>query len=227
MRAVADNVAFSTQYGGLQRNRIQRSARRKQAINVRLVHHSPLGRGSSFQPFCHRLPTCGNGSSGSFLYVLRTRLSDPSTVFPTHRLNDLGGGVLSEIAVFVNCLTLNPEGQMMNDRRRDPWISCSYEFYPKSSIVEPSESEFPVSSSDPRVPGGDYVLLRRDVGNDACNTRHVGMAALAGKYSPGIHAPVPSPQNLADSNRSGPGYVCVLRSAPRHIDSFHHFLSAV
>jgi len=31
-----------------------------------------------------------------------------------------------------------------------------------------------------------------------------------GKYSPGMHAVVPSSQNLADSNRSGPCDICVL-----------------
>lgn len=51
MRAIADNVAVSAQYSVLQCNRIQRTAKRKQATTVRLVHHRPLGRGSSFQHF--------------------------------------------------------------------------------------------------------------------------------------------------------------------------------
>jgi hypothetical protein len=71
-------------------------------------------------------------------------------------------------------------------------------------MVERSESEPPVSYYDPRVPGGHHVLPRCEVRDDGCHTGLVGLAALAGKYSPGIRAAVPSPQNLADSNRSGP-----------------------
>lgn len=56
MRAVAHNVAFRAQYRVLQCNRIQSSARRKQATSIRLVHHSPLGRGPSCRIFCWRLP---------------------------------------------------------------------------------------------------------------------------------------------------------------------------
>src|SRR5271167_3890636 len=98
----------------------------------------------------------------------------------------------------------------MKHHRKGPGISWSYEFYPASPIVECSEFESPVSDSGPRLPGGDRVLPRCQVRDDGCNTGHFGMAALAWKYSLSICAAVPSPQNLADNNRSGPCYVCVL-----------------
>ena len=45
-----------------------------------MVHHRPLGRGSSCTAFCRRLPEGENGPSGSFFLVFRMEESKPDTV---------------------------------------------------------------------------------------------------------------------------------------------------